>query len=148
MQRVPSDLLDFDNYVYSLQGNPFTGIAFEKRDDDTMWSEQTFNLGLPDGPSRSWYPSGKLESETNYKLGLAHGSDREWYPDGRPRSEAFYELGIRLESKKWAPDGKLTEYFRLDPLSSDFRELQKRRVAEAGRVSDIIAKLGGESAIV
>jgi antitoxin component YwqK of YwqJK toxin-antitoxin module len=145
MTRVDLQRLEVDDYTYYLDGRPFTGVGYENRPDGTLWGEQAFSIGLPDGPSRTWYENGQLKSETNYKLALADGSSREWYSSGQLKSQTLLELGIALERRKWDETGAVTEQWRIREDSDDFRELQKRRAHEQERVRRLHQELGGAS---
>jgi antitoxin component YwqK of YwqJK toxin-antitoxin module len=135
MQRIDSNLLfRDDDQIYRYQGKPFTGVAYELRQDGTLWGEQTFARGVLDGASRSWYPNQQLQHETNYKLAWAHGWKKEWYPDGKTKSAKLFELGVCVERKCWDGAGALIEDYKIDPASNDFATLEQKRRAENQRV--------------
>jgi antitoxin component YwqK of YwqJK toxin-antitoxin module len=65
MRRIDFNLITRDHdQIYFYEGQPFTGVAYDLTQDGVLADEQTFALGVLDGPSRSWYATGKLESET------------------------------------------------------------------------------------
>jgi len=131
-----------DDQIYFDGPEPFTGVAYQLRDDGSVWAEQTLLHGVPDGPTRSWYPNGQLKTETNYKLGWGDGVSREWYPDGRLKSYDLIECGISIECKGWDEAGALIDDYHIDPASGQFSRLQQLRATEEDRVRRFYEKYG------
>lgn len=53
----------------------------------------TFHKGIPDGPARTFYEDGRLESEYSYRQGQLDGPYRSYARDGAPLAEALFENG-------------------------------------------------------
>ena len=62
--RIPDSELDFDSdLVVTLEGVPFSGIAFEAHPEGGV-SEVTYRKGRQEGPARDLYPSGAVRAES------------------------------------------------------------------------------------
>ncbi len=125
MKRVPMEgILEDEELVAWLDGELFTGVAFEKNGPCGIASEVTYVDGLQEGLARDRYPSGQMKASTWYRGGVQHGEEKEWYSDGSRKLEAAYEFGILLEKKTWSDDGTRTEDYVLgtdDPLQETLR---------------------------
>jgi antitoxin component YwqK of YwqJK toxin-antitoxin module len=141
MNRVHVNQIDIDDYIYFLNGKPFTGVMYETYPDRRISTEQTLRMGMPDGPMRRWLRNGTLASEKSYKMGLLHGTNRLWSANKRLRCETRYDLGVAVERKKWDWTGKLVEEFRIDPAGSEYQNLELRRKSEATRTEELEAEL-------
>ncbi|HWC79488.1 MAG TPA: hypothetical protein VG756_05945 [Pseudonocardiaceae bacterium] len=70
----------------------------------------TYTDGVEDGPSKSWYPDGSLESEGVVKSGSAVGEWHEYHPNGRVRQlDVFDDQGRHQSRKIWDENGTLIE---------------------------------------
>ena len=61
------------------------------------------------GPSKAWWPNGKVQSESFYEKSKKNGTFRRWHPNGQMSSEGTYSLGLKQGVwKEWSPKGQLT----------------------------------------
>ncbi len=60
------------------------------------------------GPSRFYWPNGKLQSQGNYRRGEKHGSFRRWHHNGQRTWETVYRGNKRHGiAREWSKDGIL-----------------------------------------
>ena len=95
---------DEDGYMFH-EGNLFTGIAFDSKEDGK--SEIEFVNGMEDGWSRGWYKNGQLQGETYYTKGRANGANREWYENGQMKLEEEIIDGEGVWERQWDEQGNL-----------------------------------------
>ena len=75
-----------------------------------FWSVYYTKFGKIDGLSKTYYPTGELNSESNYKNGKDHGSYKDYYKNGQLESESIYKNGEREgEQKRYFKNGKIHE---------------------------------------
>jgi antitoxin component YwqK of YwqJK toxin-antitoxin module len=122
-QKVPYDDLDYDgDLVYTYQGHPYTGIAFE--DVPGKWyTELSFEDGLQTGWGREWLPSGTLKSESEYRYNVLHGESREFDEDGHLRSRSQYEYGILVSKEDIDPEGQIRYEWKIGKNDSLYQML-------------------------
>jgi antitoxin component YwqK of YwqJK toxin-antitoxin module len=113
--------------LITWQGKPFTGIAYEKTDDGQIISERTYIEGLEDGPERTWYLDGQLESESGNKWNRAHGYYKEWYESGQLKAEGLMELGSLIWRKEWDEEGNQTLEYKIEDRPNSLMHLQASR---------------------
>jgi antitoxin component YwqK of YwqJK toxin-antitoxin module len=143
VKRLTEDeLILGDDYVFYHQGQPFTGVTYDTREDGSLWSEETYVRGVKHGPARTLFPGGQIQRQSHYKMGLAHGWNEEWYSDGRIKSRRLYELAVPVEEQEFDREGKLIRERRIDPNSDEFRRLSEKRKNEEQRVERIYARYG------
>ena len=119
MQRVNSDEIEIEyteggSPLYTWEGEPFTGVAFDVDDSGNLISEITYQEGIENGSEKNWYPDGQLESVRNNKWNRIHGDFKEWYPDGQVKIEGKCELGYVVWRKSWDDAGNLTEEYDIE----------------------------------
>ncbi|MEV6414219.1 hypothetical protein [Kribbella sp. NPDC051718] len=108
-QFVRDSELEFDSdLVFTLDGEAFTGIAYEES-AELGRSEIAYRDGLQEGLARDWYPSGVPKGESRYVQNVLHGTSREFDEQGRLVVEERYEYGVcvlalRAEGR-WDLDG-------------------------------------------
>jgi antitoxin component YwqK of YwqJK toxin-antitoxin module len=129
MRRVPIEILEEgDDGVARLDGEPFTGCAYEEASGPRMPGEVEFVDGLQHGLARDWHLNGQLHGCTEYRSGVRHGLDEEWFENGRKAMEARYEHNILLEKVLWDKEGRELQRYRLredDPLFSTLQAFRK-----------------------
>jgi antitoxin component YwqK of YwqJK toxin-antitoxin module len=137
MLRIDYEELEpSEDYLLELyQGQPFNGIAFELRQDGTLWTETSFKEGQKCGVSREWSPSGVLICEETLILNVLYGISKEWYDNGQPKSEGTYEFGICINKKEWDENGNLINDYTLDAKSPEFSTLEKFRNSNIGHLA-------------
>ena len=128
--RVNSDDL-FDEYPgytnVTFKGKPFTGIGFEIQNGQII-NETSYVDGAEDGPERSWYPNGQLESVGENKLNRPHGQFKTWYPSGQLKSEGLVEAGYVIWRKEWDEEGSLIVEDKIEDHSDGLKDLQSAKI--------------------
>jgi antitoxin component YwqK of YwqJK toxin-antitoxin module len=131
MSRVNSHDLEFTNdYLYLLDGHPFTGIGVEYSERGNVLSEIEFRSGMQHGKSCSFFPSGKLRREAHYENNTLHGTVREWDSSGGLVCEEVYERGICIRKSALDSSGSLTTYYEISEADPQFEILQLVRAAK------------------
>jgi antitoxin component YwqK of YwqJK toxin-antitoxin module len=114
MKRVPYDSLDYLDGRMCLDGEPFTGVAFELYEPEGVLDfEVAFQNGIRSGPRRAWFETGQPSEDSSMFSGVLHGKHREWHRNGQLSEESDYELGFKLRSKCWDEKGNLIEDYKL-----------------------------------
>lgn len=136
LPRVPYDDLDFDGDFPCINGELFTGVAYELYSDGKLHSEYEYKDGWENNVGREWYPNGQLKSIEYFKHRRAYGTHEKFYENGSKKSESNYELGIEIERKSWSKSGELTEHWTLDPNKHKDRYelLLERRKEDAEKI--------------
>ena len=62
----------------------------DEKTGETLW-EVTWAGGKWHGPSRSWYPNGRLQQEGHYENGFMTGLWTFWFPSGEIAARGRYE---------------------------------------------------------
>lgn len=89
-----------DDGRHYLHGVPFSGIAYETFDNNTLMSENEFVDGIEQGVAKIWSANGQLlECATRWR-GVFHGKCSAWTIDGSLVSESWYEFGIKTAEIK------------------------------------------------
>jgi hypothetical protein len=79
---VPVSDLQLVNEVYQKDGNPFTGIAFEKFASGRLSRVISIFRGVLQGPEYLWYMDGAPQMSANYSKGRLQGRFLGWYRNG------------------------------------------------------------------
>jgi hypothetical protein len=125
--RIDANEIDFgDDYIYRLNGTPFSGIAFELDDRGNLLSELSFQDGSQTGSTKEWAANGTLVYDCCYLNGTKHGLQRRW-SDGKLVSEEVFEYGICVSRKCWDENGNLTEDFNLEQTDPNYSLLNAIR---------------------
>lgn len=79
---VPFSALTEAEGIWLQDGQPFSGIAYERFANQRL--QRVFNLfqGKQQGPSYLWYPDGAPLMSANYRLGALQGRFLGWYQNG------------------------------------------------------------------
>ncbi len=98
------------------------------QDGRTIYSKQTFDYGVKQGPATWYYMNGALFKQTNFKDGKRQGLTRVYYKNGNLLAEFESEKGIvRPGLKEYTIDGELitsypgVEFREIDHLASKNR---------------------------
>lgn len=68
--------------------------------------ETTYENGLKNGASNTWYINGKKESEKFYTKGQLNGKSVSYYENGKQKSEVTYVIGVKENTKTtWFENG-------------------------------------------
>ena len=84
--KEETDLIYFND-----EKEPFTGIAKDYYDDNSLRVEYPHKNGKPEGLAKGYYPSGKLKSEANFVDGLLNGKSMTYYENGNVEYEENYK---------------------------------------------------------
>ena len=131
MLRVPSHSLEYPGHdgLYYLNDQPFTGIAYSTRRDETIRCEIEYRDGVPWGSHREYHPGGSLKMEGVYVAGFQEGTWKSWHADGQLAQEMGLEFGCTLWRNTWDETGNQTEQYVMQETDSQFRTLQMYREA-------------------
>lgn len=114
----------------TLNGIPFTGVAFETYSNGQLREEQSFVDGIPEGFGRSWYANGQLADEGSSHRGAPHGIVRQYYDSGALKQEALCEFGICIKRKQWDKCGNIVEIYEIEGDGWQMRLLKQYRNQE------------------
>ncbi|MBF1201057.1 MAG: toxin-antitoxin system YwqK family antitoxin [Fusobacterium periodonticum] len=140
--KEETDLIYFND-----EKEPFTGIAKDYYDDNSLRVEYPHKNGKPEGLAKGYYPSGKLKSEANFVDGLLNGKSMTYYENGNVEYEENYkddELDGLI--KNYYENGKLKivvnyKNGELDGLAKEYYENGQLHIEENYKDG----KLEGES---
>lgn len=97
----PSELtINPANGLRMLDGQPFTGRAEATQHGGQLARSDSFVEGLRDGPSRMWFPSGRLGYEAHFSQGEREGLSRTWWRNGNLRSKTNF-VADKQEGEAW-----------------------------------------------
>ena len=99
---VGTDKLEYNQktqlYHYGNEKEPFTGIAKDFYEDNSLKVEYPHKNGKIEGLAKEYYPNGKLKSEENFVDGLLNGKAITYYENGNIEYEENYKDG-KLEGE-------------------------------------------------
>lgn len=87
---VPVGDLSLENEVWLKDGEPFTGIAFERFENGKLARVLSLFRGLQQGPMYLWYPDGAPQMSATYRQGRLNGRFLGWYRNGG----VIYDMAI------------------------------------------------------
>lgn len=131
LPRVNEFLLEYEDDLLSLDGEPFTGIVYSEYSNKQLESEELYENGLPNGLCRTWHENGQLKQEWFADRGRATGIRAEWHDNGRLKSIIYSEYGIVLDRREWDVDGTLKTSERTKLSAHQASYLEKMRKAGA-----------------
>ncbi len=79
---VPVTELTLTNEVWLQDGEPFTGIAYERFENGKLSRVLSLFRGLQQGPMYLWYPDGAPQMSATYRQGRLSGRFLGWYRNG------------------------------------------------------------------
>ncbi len=65
-----------------LNDEPYTGVSYDRYENDKLKEVTTYKKGMLCGPQYEWYETGEKLLSTNYKMGKLNGSYTAWYLNG------------------------------------------------------------------
>ncbi len=77
----------------------------------TIYSVQSFDNDIRDGPHTYYYPNGTIKSEITYRQGFLHGPTKLYYPTGKVKRELYFQEGRRegIETSWYENGQKFTQ---------------------------------------
>lgn len=93
--------LKWEDDVYFLNGQPFTGVAKDKFKSGGQKGEYPFKEGRLHGVVREWWENGQLSTETNFDHGKRHGLNRYWSQSGQLMKEQVYDHDHSVSEKHY-----------------------------------------------
>ena len=102
---VPFADLGYASGTYTLDGEPFTGVATESHPDGVPSKHYSFRDGVPHGVIREWAPNGTLIVETHFENGERHGMNTYWNDDGSLMKEQRYHRDKSVSTKYYNKPG-------------------------------------------
>jgi antitoxin component YwqK of YwqJK toxin-antitoxin module len=132
MQRVNVDEIDIEyttagSPVYTWQGKPFTGIAYELNNVGKLINETSYVDGTEDGIEKLWYPNGQIESVSEAKWNRPHGKFQHWHENGKIKYEGICELGYVMKKKEWDKNGNLINEYNIENDPDEYKNLLRER---------------------
>lgn len=79
---VSFSLLDQQGEQWFRDGQPFSGIAFERFENGRLARLMQLRNGLQEGRSYLWYPDGAPQMSASYRAGRLNGRFLGWYRHG------------------------------------------------------------------
>ena len=140
--KEETDLIYFND-----EKEPFTGIAKDYYDDNSLRVEYPHKNGKPEGLAKGYYPSGKLKSEANFVDGLLNGKSMTYYENGNVEYEENYKDDeLDGSTKNYYENGQLKTELnykngKLDGLARAYHENGQLHIEENYKDG----KLEGES---
>lgn len=105
-----NDVTTEDDLRVTYQGEPFTGEVVERVRGGQIVAVRTYHLGVEDGPSAAWYPTGERKGTGVVRMGTAIGVHEVWHQNGTPAVRVeFDDDGNFLSRRRWTEDGTLVE---------------------------------------
>jgi len=139
MERVNADDLDTEfteggSLIYTWDGRPFTGVAFELNRDGNLVNETSYVDGIEDGVKKNWYANGQIKSISDIKWNRGHGNFTHWHENGEKKYEGVSELGHVLKKKEWTQSGELIDDYHIetDPEELDSLEVDRKTFKRYG----------------
>ncbi|MCA8910243.1 MAG: hypothetical protein KDB82_00940 [Planctomycetes bacterium] len=130
---IENEALEYDdNHLWTLDGVPFSGFAFEI-DEESGWRTETeYKNGLEDGTSLTFDTEGVLRERAEYYRGALHGSRRRWNGSGELVSETIAEYGYLVTRRRLGDDGTMQVVYSIqsNPSQLELLELARRRHEE------------------
>ncbi len=87
-----------NNYIQygqliQIEGEPFSGIAFDEHENGDLHIELSIKKGKPDGPYKSFHLYGQLAGKVTFKNGELDGPFEKYAADGRLLRKGIYQNG-------------------------------------------------------
>lgn len=101
---------------YTIKDKPFSGIAFDRYDNNQLKKVIYIRDGLRNGPTYAWYSQGQKMMYADYKKGKIDGRFFGWYAYGAVMYNLVYREG-RLDSDQAFMDNDDRDNQRLDTSS-------------------------------
>ena len=107
-ERVDMDELTFtDDYIYTYNDIPFTGVGYELGEDGRLISEVTYENGSDVGLAREWDENGQLIRERIAGRPGEKTTWKEWHPNGILKEEGESFNGRCVFVRQWDENGRL-----------------------------------------
>ena len=90
--RIDKSELTVVDDSYLLEGDKFTGVAYENYTNGKVKNEWTLSAGILNGPFSSHYSDGKVDESLYWKDGLKDGPYEKHYSNGQLQVKAQYAL--------------------------------------------------------
>ncbi|MEM7369005.1 MAG: membrane-binding protein [Bacteroidota bacterium] len=109
---IPLDSLSLHKWegVWKVNGQPYSGYALQLYPNGLLRTKTGFFNGKKQGPSRAYFPDGKLQHITPYHENLVHGEVKNWSGvEGHPLlAIRNFHLGkAHGQHKKWYKNGQI-----------------------------------------
>ena len=83
--------LKWQDDVYLLNDQPFTGMARDTHKNGKLKGEYPFADGHLHGVVKEWWDNGVMSTETHFDKGQRHGLNRYWSKKGNLMKEQIYD---------------------------------------------------------
>lgn len=99
---IAKELLNEKGEVVSFTGEIPNGSVKEYDMENKLTGEMNYNAGKIEGVTKTFYPSGNVETVKNYRNGKLEGVCKEFYDNGQEKQLSNYKDGLL--------DGKVKKY--------------------------------------
>lgn len=129
MRRVRFSELEFRSEadLAYLDGELFSGIAYELAPEGWLDEEVSYRDGMPWGKARVWYGPGTIEAQLELVRGVRHGIRRGWNERGGTIAEEAYAYGLWIWGKYYDDEGRLIAEERLPDTDPGRRRMADER---------------------
>ncbi len=90
-------------HLIKIEGEPFSGIAYQEYSDGTIFIELSVRRGIPHGKFKRYYENGQLHEKGTYKNGEFDGPHISYFENGL--------LWVKATFKNGELDGPFEEYY-------------------------------------
>lgn len=144
----------------TINGKPFSGVTYKFHEqswniykiqffwqgrqelteyrwfsDGVKWQEMSFVRGLREGPTKNWYPTGKVQTFKNYSGDKLNGEVWGWHPNGEVSDYHVFQMGEQIVYKSFISDGK--PYFNYVYRNGERVGMQGGDYCKTQRVSEL-----------
>ena len=125
-EELEMDYNDNGTIFYLVDGQLFSGIAYEIYPNGKLKSESEYQDGLEKPYLKEWYSNGKLKYEQIEEEGVVI-KNKEWFESGTLKKEMVHTLGFCIFLKEWNASGHLIEEFEMTVNHPSFLSLQEAK---------------------
>lgn len=90
--------LGYDNGLFTLTGQPFSGLAVQTNRAGQVVARRSFKAGRFEGVTEEFHTNGTLIVRTAFEAGERHGTNTYWNTDGSLLKRQRWEHGQLVES--------------------------------------------------
>ena len=107
VQKIPLNETVQKGSVIHFNSKPFSGIAFSRYSNGSVYMEEEYENGIRNGEKRIWYLNGQQKLKETYFNGKLNGKKIEWYENGQQKTEKTFVEGEETgKYYEWFENGK------------------------------------------
>jgi len=84
--------------IYTLDGEPFTGVAEQRHKDGALKARYRYRNGMLHGLAEEWLENGRKSVESEFADNVRHGATLYWDENGNSLKRQRWEKGELKES--------------------------------------------------